>query len=94
MIWSFSHSFRCAAGGLHSRYAIDHVDRQVEAIHFVANRQFQRSIDIPPLHVSAHVNVGVVGPAISELVNEPGIAVEVEDDRLVLGEQRVEVAIR
>jgi len=25
-------------------------------------------------------------------VNQPGIAVEVEDDRLVLGEERIEVA--
>ena len=32
-------------------------------------------------------------PTIGELVNEPGVAVKVEDHRLILGEERVEVTI-
>ncbi len=35
----------------------------------------------------------MIGPAVGEAVDQPGIAMEIEDDRPVLGEQAVEVGI-
>ena len=36
----------------------------------------------------------MVGAAVSQPVDQPGVAVVGEDDRLVLGEERVEVVVR
>src|SRR5580698_10232531 len=48
---------------LQFRDAIDHVDRQVETIDLVADRKFQRGVDIAFFLVPAHVNVRVVRSA-------------------------------
>src|ERR1700722_5561771 len=85
--------FQVRSGRLDARHSIDHIDREMEAIDVVAYRQLQRRVDVATLHVSANVNVRMVGATIGELVDQPGIAVEVEDDRLVLGEERIEIAI-
>jgi len=39
------------------------------------------------------VHVVVVGAAVRQPVNQPRVAVEVEDHRLVDGKQRIEVAV-
>ena len=45
------------------------------------------------LLVAAHVQVRVVRPPVGQPVDQPRVAVEGEDDRLVLGEQGVEVPV-
>ena len=45
------------------------------------------------LLVAAHVEVVVVGAAVGQPVDQPRVAVVGEDDRLVGGEERVEVAV-
>jgi hypothetical protein len=62
---------------------IDNVDRQVEAIDLVADGEFQWSVDVALFLVPANVDIGVVGSSISELMDQPGISMEVEDHRLV-----------
>src|SRR5713101_1670206 len=47
------------------RHAVDNVDRQVEAIDLVENREFQRSINVAFLLISTYVNVLMVLAAIS-----------------------------
>ena len=54
-----------------------------EAVNLVANRQVERSVDVAFLLVAANVQVLVIGAPVSQPVDQPGIAVEVEDDRLV-----------
>ena len=46
------------------------------------------------LLVAAHVEIAVAGPPVGQPVNQPRIAVEREDDRLVRREQGVEVPVR
>ena len=87
-------SLRCAAFVAQPRHAVDHVDDQVEARGLVQHRQLERRVDVALLLVAADVQVLVALEAIGELVNEPRVAVEVEDDRLVGGEQAVELALR
>ena len=73
----------CVSGRVaQARHAIDRVDRHVEAVGLIADRQLQRGIDAAELLVAAHVEIRVIGAPIGELVNQPRIAVEVEDDRL------------
>ena len=74
-------------------HAIDDVDDQMEARRLVEHRQLERRVDVALLPVAVHVQVLVALEAVDELVNEPRIAVEVEDDGLVRREQAVELAL-
>src|SRR3954451_6005663 len=69
---------------LQPRHPVDHVDSKSESIHLVSNGEFQRRIDVSLLFISTDVNVGVIRPAISKLVHQPGISVKIENHRLVL----------
>ena len=64
-------------------HPVDGVDGYAEAVGLVANGKFQRRIDIAMLLVATHVNVLLVGPAVGEPVDEPRIAVEVDDHRFI-----------
>ncbi len=75
------------------RYPIDDVDRQRVSIDFILDRQFHRRVDVAAFLISANVKVPVIGPVIGEPVNQPGIAVEVEDDRFVDSKQAIKIAI-
>src|SRR5208282_2972546 len=86
--------FKVGAGTLQPGNAIDDVDGKVEAIDLIYDREFQRRIDVALLFVPAHVNVVVIRPPIGELVDEPRVSVEIENDGLVFGKQRVKVRIR
>ena len=86
--------FQMFGSTLQSRHAVNDIDGEVEAVDLVTNRQFQRSIDVSPLHISTHVNVDMICAPIGELVNEPRISMEIEDNRLVRSEKRVKVAVR
>ena len=73
---------------------VDDIDRKTEAIHLVEDRQSKGCIDVAFLLVAANVEIHMVGSAIGELVDEGRITVEIEDNRFVRGEQRIEVSIR
>ena len=84
---------RMTPDSLKPRSAIDDVDGQGEAIDFVVDGQFHRRVDIALFLVPAYVPIGVVGPAVRQPVNQPRVAVEIEDNRLVHCEQGVEIAV-
>ena len=84
--------FGVATKALQPWNAIDGVNCQAETVSFVVHSQFHRRVDVALLFITAHMQ-GLVGAGISQAVNQPGIAVEVEDDRLVDSEQRIEVSI-
>src|SRR5437667_8203594 len=79
---------------LQGRHPIDDVDGQAEAVDLVLDGQVERGVDVALLLVAPHVEILVVRGSIGQAVDEPAIAVEVEDDRPVGGEQAVEVAVR
>ena len=75
------------------RYTVDYIDCQCEAIDLIIDRQLHRRVDVAAFLVATHVHVLMIGPPVGEPVNQPRVAMEVEDDRLVHGEQAVKVAI-
>src|SRR5262249_20552604 len=84
---------RVGANRLQPRNPIDYIDSQREPIDFVFNRQFQRRVDIAALLVTAHVQIFVIVPLVSEPVNQPRIAVKVENDWLVRRKETVKVPV-
>jgi hypothetical protein len=75
-------------------HPIDHVGRQVEAVQVIEHRHVERRSRGAFLFVAAQVQVLVVGAAVGQPVNQPGIAVVGEDNRFVGGEQGVEFPVR
>jgi hypothetical protein len=73
--------------------AVDHLLHEVEAVHLVEHHHVERRGGRALLLVAAHVQVGMVGAAVGEPVDQPRVAVVGEDDRHVRGEQRVEVLV-
>src|ERR1700692_2494634 len=69
-------------GALESGNTIDHINRQVEAVDLIADRKFERRVDVALLFIAANMDVAVVGSAIGELVDQPRISMEVAEDRL------------
>ena len=65
----------------------------MEAVDLVEDSELERRVDVAFLHVAAHVHVVVDLEAVSELVNQPRVTVEVEDHGLVLREHAVEIAL-
>ena len=84
---------RCAVLRTQPGRAIEHGLDQVKAIEVVQHRHVERRGGRALLLVAAHVQVVVVVAAIGEAMDQPGIAVEGEDDRLVGGEERVELRV-
>ena len=80
--------------GAELRDAVDHVADQVEPVEVVEHHHVERRRGRAFFLVAADVEVVVVGAAIGQAVDQPGIAVVGEDDRLVRGEERVEIARR
>src|SRR5208337_1429672 len=80
--------------GAETHHAVDRVDGEAETVGLVPDRQFQWGINVAMLLVAAHVNVVLGRPAVSEAVDQPRIAMEVEDYRLVRGEKSFELAVR
>src|SRR5262249_26653985 len=81
------------ANCLKPRHAIDHIYCQREPINLVFNRQLQRRVDVAALFVPAYVQVLMVVPVVAQPVNQPGIAMKIEYNRLVHCEQTVKVTV-
>ena len=75
-------------------HPVDDINRQIETINLVLYGELEGRVDIASFLVAAHVEILVVGAAVGELVNKPGIAMKVEDYRLVHGEETVKVPVR
>ena len=54
-------------------HPVDGVNGQAEAVRLVANGKLERRVDVAPLLVSADMDVVLVGPAVSEPVDQPRI---------------------
>jgi hypothetical protein len=65
------------------RDAIDDVDRQAEAINFIVDGKFHRSIDIALFLVTPYVEVRMVRATVGQAVNQPGITMKVKNNRFV-----------
>ena len=75
------------------RQAVDGVHHEVEAVQIVQHRHVEGRGDGALFLVAADVDVVVVGAAVCQPVDQPRIGMEGEDDRLVLGEEVVEVHV-
>src|SRR4029450_12247635 len=76
------------------RHAVDHVAYQVEAIEIIQHAHVERRRGGALFLVATHMDVIVTGAPVGQSVNQPRVAMEGKDDRLVGGEQRVEIVIR
>ena len=76
------------------RQPINDVAEEVKPIEIVHHHHVERRARRAFFLVAAHVQVLVVGPPVREPMDQPGVAVEGEHDRLVLGEERIEVLVR
>jgi hypothetical protein len=69
---------------LQTRHPVEHVDHEVEAVHLIQNGQFERRVDVAFFLVAPYVQMFMIAEAIGQLVNQPRVTVEVEDDRFIL----------
>ena len=79
--------------GRRSGQAVDGVHDEVEAVQIVQHRHVEGGGDRALFLVAADVDVVVVRAAVGQPVNQPRVAMEGEDDRLVRGEEFVEVRV-
>jgi hypothetical protein len=66
---------------------IDDVNCQIETVDLIENRKFERSVDAALFLVPVYMYVVVILAPVTKFVNERSIGMEVEDDRLVGGEE-------
>src|SRR5271166_4827463 len=85
--------FGVAPDPLQSGNSVNGVDGQAESIDLVVDRQLHRGVDIAFFLITTYVH-SLVLPAVGQAVNQIRITVEVENDWLVHGEQRIEIRIR
>ena len=75
------------------RQPIDHVGGEVKPVEIVHHHHVERRARRAFFLVAAHVHALMVRPPVGKPMDEPGVAVEGKHDRLVLGEQRIEVQV-
>lgn len=73
---------------------VNRVDSKTVSISLIAHSKFEWSIDISLLPVSPYMQVMLTGSLVGEPVDEPGIRVEVEDDRFVICEDGLPFLVR
>ena len=72
---------------------VDHIHHQMEAVEVVEHRHVERCRGGALLPIAPHVQVGMVGAAVREAVDQPGIPVVGEDDRSIGREELVELKV-
>src|SRR6516225_2262763 len=80
-------------GDAETRHAVDRVDSQAKAVGLVLNGELQRRVDVALLLVAPYVNVVLMRPVVGEPVDQPGVGVEIKDDRPIRGEEGLELSI-
>ena len=68
-----------------TRHTIDHIADQVKEVEFVQHHHVKGGGGRSLFFVPADVQLLVIGPTIGQAMDQPGIAVEGEDDGFVLG---------
>jgi hypothetical protein len=74
-------------------HSVDGLHGETESIRAVSDGELERGIDVSLFVVASNVDVGGSLSLVNQAVNEEGVRVEVEDDGLVVGEDRVELVI-
>ena len=77
-----------------ARNAVDDVAGQVETVQIVEHGHIERRGGGAFFLIAADVQIVVIGAAVGQAVDQPGIAVEGEDDGFVGGEDGIEIARR
>ena len=75
------------------RQAVDGIHHEVEAVQIVQHRHVEGRGDGALFLVAADVDVVVVGAAVGQPVDQPRVGMEGKDDRLILGEDLVEIHV-
>src|SRR5208337_5227310 len=57
-------------------HAVNGVDGETEAVGLIVNRQLHGGVNVSLLFVAAHMQVLMICAAVSETVNQPGVAME------------------
>ena len=79
------------AYGTEPRNAVDRIDSQIKAIHLVEDGELERGVDIALFLISAYMDVVMIPAAVAEFMDERGVRVKIENDRLIDREERIEV---
>ena len=85
--------FKICARRTQIRDAIHHILRQMETIQVVEHSHVKGGCDRALLLIAADVNALMVGPAVSQPVDEPGITVKREYDRFIGGEKGIKILV-
>ena len=83
--------FGIRGAGSEPRDAVNDIGHEMEPVQIIQDRHIERRRRGAFFLVAAHVEIGMVGAAVGEPVNQPRIAMEGKDDRLVLGEQYIKL---
>ena len=85
--------FEVCADALQARNAVDDVAGEVKAVEVVEDGHIKGGGGSSFFFVSADVEIVVIGAAIGEAMNEPGVTVVGKDDGLVDREKGIEIAV-
>ena len=86
--------FEMRADALQARHAVHDIACEVKSIQIVQDGHVERSRRCSFLFVSADVEVVMIGAAVGQAMNQPGIPMESEHHGRVFGENGIEVAVR
>ena len=64
------------------------IDDQAEAVDVILYRKLQRCIDTAALDVAANMQMAMAAATVSQSVNQPGIAMKIEQDRPIAARRR------
>src|SRR5947209_1049011 len=84
---------RFACDVVKARHAADDIQRQAKAVHAIEDDHVERRGSGALFDVPADVDVVVIVAPIRQAMDQRWITVEREDDRLILGEEMIEVVV-
>src|SRR5215472_13773283 len=82
-----------ASYALQLRNMLDCIHGQGEPIDAIFNCQLQWSIDVPLFSIAVNMEVLMIGAAVGQSMNEPGISVEAEDDGFINREEQIKISV-
>ena len=75
------------------RHAVNHILHQVKAVEVVEHAHVEGRGGCSLFLVSTHVEIFMIRAAIGQAMNQPRVTMEIKNDRLVDGEQRVKILV-
>src|ERR1043166_8624324 len=81
------------AGDMETRYPVNGINGQAEAVGLITDRQFQRRVDVSLLFVAAHVKVVLARSTVDEAMDEPRVGMKVEHHWLIRSENGLELTV-